>query len=233
MVAAAITGGVFWLLLSVPESSAFALLLSASLLLVLTLLTGYAASVVLSVAGGTRVAASIGRGVRGLPGFLLGVALFAALWLVTTSIEGQWALHAGEIDALFLRNAGTSKTAWVHTSMAWALWIVRWGVGLSLVCGAAAAGVTRAGVARGVRLALSPLTLGAAVAALMAGYGLWSLVYWRPKGLPPTTAELAFVSAKLSLLFLVAAVVVSLMLHVFARTIAPRASSARAVSSLT
>ena len=38
---AAATGGAFWLLLNVPESNALALLLSATLVLILALLAGY------------------------------------------------------------------------------------------------------------------------------------------------------------------------------------------------
>ena len=223
MVGAAVAGGVFWLLLSVPESNVFALLLSALLVLLLTLLSGYVASVVLSVAGGLRVAPAAARGVRGLPGFLVGVALFAALWWVTSSIDQQWTLHRGEIDALFLRYIGTANTGWVHTAVAWTLWLVRWGVGLSLVCGTTAASVARAGLRRGVGVAFSPLPLGTSVAALVVGCGLWSLAYWHPKSLPANTVELVFVTAKLSVLFILAAVIVTLVFHAFARASAATA----------
>ena len=78
-----------------------------------------------------------------------------------------------------------------------------------------------------------PLPLGATVAGLLVGYGLWSLAYWRPNGLPANTMELLFVSVKLSALLLLGALISVLVLHTFARTAAPDAASARALNSQT
>ena len=233
VVGAAATGGVFWLLLNVPESNALALLLSAVLVLLLALFAGYTTSVVLAAADGVTVAEATTRGVRGLPGFLLGLVVFCALWLLTTSIESQWTLHAGEIDALFLRYAGTANSRWLHTSISWLLWLVRWGVGLAVICGVTTSRVKRQSVGRGFGLASSPLPLGATVAGLLVGYGLWSLAYWRPNGLPANTMELLFVSIKLSALSLLGALIVVLVLHVFARTASSGHSSVQALNSPT
>ena len=66
-------------------------------------------------------------------------------------------------------------------------------------------------------MAFSPLPLGASIAALVTGCGLWSLAYWRPKSLPANTVELVFVTTKLSLLFVLGAVIVTFVFHAFAR----------------
>jgi hypothetical protein len=231
IVGAAATGGVFWLLLNVPESNAFALALSAGLVVLLAILTGYTTSVVVAALNGATVVDATRRGLTGLPGFLLGLVVFCVLWFVTTTIDDQWTLHAGEIDALLLRYAGTANSRWLHTSISWLLWLVRWGVGLAVICGATTSRVKRQSVGRGFGLASSPLPLGATVAGLLVGYGLWSLVYWRPKGLPANTTELLFVSVKLSALLLLGALIVVLVLRTFARTAAPQDSSNRAINS--
>ena len=232
-VGAAATGGVFWLLLNVPESNAFALALSAVLAMLLAILAGYTTSVVVAALDGATVVDAAKRGPKGLPGFLLGLAVFCALWFVTVAIDDQWTLHSGEIDALLLRYAGTASSRWLHTSISWLLWLVRWGIGLAVICGVTTSRVKQQSVGRGFQLASSPLPLGATVAGLLVGYGLWSLVYWRPKGLPANVAELLFVSVKLSALVLLGALIVVLVLRTFARTAAPEGSSARSLNSPT
>ena len=233
IVGAAATGGVFWLLLNVPESNAFALALSAGLVVLLAFLTGYTLSVVAAALDGATVGGAARRGPSGLPGFLLGLTVFCALLFVSVAIDDQWTLHSGEIDALLLRYAGTANSRWLHTSISWLLWLVRWGIGLAVICGVTTTGVKRLGVGRGFGLASSPLPLVATVAGLLAGYGLWSLVYWRPNGLPSNTAELLFVSVKLSALSLLGALIVVLVLHTFVRTAAPEAPSVSTLNSPT
>jgi len=220
---AALTGGAYWALLSVPESNVLALALSALLVVLIVLLAGYALSVALGVAAGSSLGRALGEGVRGVMGFLVGGVAFVALWYLTTTIDSQWTQHAGEIDALFLRYAGTARTAWLHASVAWLLWLIRWGLGAALIAGATTTQVTRGSIGRGLRLGLSLAPLGATLVALLSAYGLWALVYWRPKGLPADSAEVAFVSAKLAALLLANAVIAACVCHVFARSANARA----------
>lgn len=234
IVGAAATGGVFWLLLNVPESNAFALALSAGLVVLAAVLTGYTVSVVVATLDEATVVDAARRGFNGLPGFLLGLAVFCALWYVTNTIDGQWTLHSGEIDALLLRYAGTANTRWLHTSISWLLWVVRWGIGLAVVCGVTTSRVKRLSVGRGFGLASSPLPLGSTVAGILVGSeGFWSLAYWRPKGLTADKAEVLFVSVKLSALLLLGAMIVVLVLHTFVRSAAAGDSSGRSLNSPT
>ncbi len=216
---AALAGGAYWELLRVPESNVLALLLSTLLVVLGALIVGVTTGTVIALAGGEARRTAVARGVRALPGFLLGtVALLALVW-VTGAIGDQWVLHRGEIDALFLRYAGTDRTAGLHTGIGWLMWLLRWGLGLAAVA-AATAGMAAArgnGAVRGLGGALAPLPLGTTVLALLAGWGLWSFVYWRPNGMTADLTELAFVSVKLGALFLAGAVLVVLVLHVFAR----------------
>ncbi|MFN7983705.1 MAG: hypothetical protein U0Q11_17800 [Vicinamibacterales bacterium] len=220
MAGAALTGGAYWALLNVPESNVLALAFSALLVVLIAVIAGYALSVALSAASGSSIGQAVQEGVRGVPGFLTGGIVFVVLWYLTTSIDAQWTEHAGEIDALFLRYAGTAHTAWLHTTVGWVLWLIRWGVGAAVVAGATTTSVTRGSIGRGLSLSVSPLPLGATLLALFVAYELWAFVYWRPKGLPADSAELAFVSAKLAVLAVVNAVLVAIVCHVFTRAAA-------------
>lgn len=223
IVGAAVAGGAYWELLRVPESNVLALLLSALLVMLVVVVAGVTVGTVIALAGGQPLRSALTRGVRALPAFLLGAFVLLALVWLTGAIGDQWALHRGEIDALFLRYAGTDRTAGVHTGIEWLMWLLRWGLGLAAIA-AATAGVAAAreragaaGAVRGLGGAWSPLPLGATLLALLAGWGLWSIVYWRPKGMTADITELAFVSVKLGALVLAGAVLVVLVLHVFAR----------------
>ena len=200
LVGSAAAAGAFWSLLNVPESNVLALATSAVLLLLTAFISAVTLSVALETAAGVSISAAVRRALRGVPGFLVGFVLFAALWYVTTSIDNLWALHRGEIDALMLRYAGTANTGWIHTGATWFLWLVRWGVGLAIVCAATAGAMNHLGAVRGMSTAFSLVPLGATIAALVAGRGLWWIANWRPMRLIVTTSELVFVSTKLTLL---------------------------------
>ena len=113
-----LAGLAYWELLRVPESNVIALLLSAALVLAGTLVVGITVGTVVALAGGAPARSALARGVRALPGFLIGALVLLALVWLTGSIGEQWTLHRGEIDALFLRYAGTDRTAGVRSSIA-------------------------------------------------------------------------------------------------------------------
>ena len=198
-----LAGAATWGLLNVPESSVPALLLSAVLVPVVL---GLTTSVVLGITGGLSLPVAARRALPGLRGFAAGLVVLGLLWVVTTRLVDLWVEHAGEIDALFLRYAGTASTAWLHTSVGWLLWLLCWGVGLAAIVGATRAAVHEQSVLTGLGRAFSVRVLGTAIGALLVGYALWSVVFWRPKGLPDNSAELMFVGAKLLVLYLVATV---------------------------
>ncbi|MGC4083428.1 MAG: hypothetical protein QM736_15290 [Vicinamibacterales bacterium] len=207
LVGAAVTAGAYWALLNVPESNALALTLSALLAVLVVALAGMTTAVVLSHAEDQGIGATLRQAPRRLPMFLVGAMVFCVLWWITTSIESQWTLHRGEIDALFLRYAGTAKTSAVHTTVSWLLWLVRWGLGLAIVVAATAGRPT---------LALSLRPLAITVLALAVGWALALGVYWRPRTMSGGVTELAFVALKLGSLTIVAAALVVAVLGVFA-----------------
>ncbi|MGE3958738.1 MAG: hypothetical protein AB7H96_18640 [Vicinamibacterales bacterium] len=211
-----LVGGSYWGLLNVPESTVLALVLSALLATLTVLLIGLTNAVVLAHFAGTPLRRSVLHAARRLPAFLLGLAAFTAVWWFTSFVEAQWTLHNGEIDALFLRHAGTANTGWMHASVDWAMWLLRWVLGVAVV---------EALTAGQPGLALSGRTLGALVLALIAATGIAKAASWRPDGLPPATAELIFVGVKLGALAVASAIVAAGVLAVFARAARPRPSA--------
>lgn len=205
---AALAGATFWGLINVPESNVLALALSLLLVIITVLIVGLATGTVAGHAGGRSLRDAASSSLGRLPMFLAGAAVCGALWWLTSFIEGQWSLHSGEIEALFLRYAGTSNTAWLFTTVAWVLWLVRWGLGLAAV---AALTVGRP------RLVVAAKPLGATVLALLAGWALSFGIYWRPKAVPANSAEMVFALLKFGVLALAAAALVVGVLTLFAR----------------
>lgn len=198
----------FWGLINVPESNVLALALSLLLVIITVLIVGVTAGVVTGHAGGRALREAVPWAVRRLPMFVAGVMVFAALWWFTAFVEGQWSLHSGEIEALFLRYAGTSNTGWLFTAVTWVLWLVRWGIGLAVVT---------ALTLGSPRLLVSLRPLGATVLALLAGWALWLGVYWRPRSLPANYAEVIFTLVKFGVLAMAGAALAVGVITVFAR----------------
>jgi hypothetical protein len=215
-IGAAATVALYLALLNVPEANVTSLLLSAALVLLIVLAAGLTAGLAAALpAHGWR--AALRRAAGGMPAFIAGLLVFAALFMGLNRLESWWGLHRGEVDAMLLPYIGTRSTAPLHAAFAWLLWLVRWVLGLSLVLGpvvAAAGGSAR----RGIRLALAAVPLVAmTLAAIILSQGVWRIVYWRPEGLPATSLEVPFVAAKLIVLYLVAAIVVGMVIGVYRR----------------
>ena len=215
-IGAALTVALYLALLYVPEANVTSLLLSAVLVLLIVLAAGLTAGLAAALpAHGWR--AALRRAAAGMPAFITGLILFAALYVLLDQLEAWWRLHRGEVDAMLLPYIGTRSTAPLHAAVAWLLWLVRWGVGLSLVLGlvvAATGGRSR----RGIRLALAAVPLVTmTLAAIVLSQGVWRIVYWRPDRLPATSLEVAFVAAKLIVLYLVAVIVAGVVIGVYRR----------------
>jgi len=214
-----LAGALYWALLNVPESSALALALSASLVpLIIGTTAATTAGAVMIANGATRdtwrrMGAAIG-------GFVIGLAIFAVLWWITGSAETWWENHRGEVDALFLRYGGITRTAWVHQTVAWFTFLTRWALGLSIVTGLVVAGATGGGrtLGRGLRGSVRLASLAATlVGVVIVTDGLWRLVLWRPRRLPPTWMEPAFVTIKLAVLYALAVAIAAFVLGVHRR----------------
>lgn len=205
----AITGGLYWLLLNVPESTVAALVASLLLALAAAACAGITTGAAAALAHGMSPRQAFACGVSTLPHFAVGLAVGGALWWLTGAAALTWDASRGEIDALAIRYLGTDRTQPVHAAADWLLWLVRWGLGLSLLCGLTTAASlppderrTPRGFSAGLRAGVAVVSLSAVVVAVVVvAEGLWRLAYWRPSGLPASSAEILFVAAKLAGLY--------------------------------
>jgi hypothetical protein len=209
----------FWALLQVPESSAWTLALSAGVASAIVVVALWVTGGILLAwhpeIGPLRAFASgLGRGLAVTAGALL----FAAIWELTSAALAWHAAHAGEIDASIIARTGNPNTAWLHRTVIWTIWIIRWGPGLtlslSLAGWMAARGASSLGSADWIRAAFHPKRWSV-VLALAALFVMlpWHFVYWRPAHLN-VAMEPWFVGAKLGLLMLIGAVAWALMIRV-------------------
>lgn len=217
----ACTGAAYWGLLNVPESNVLALVMSALLVLLVAAAAGVSLAMSIAKGEGMSAGAAARRSASALPFFLLGLAVFGVLWLATTTFDAWWIAHRGEVDALALRYAGFTNTSPLHAAITWTTWLLRWGLGLSVVAGLVAMATLRGAVApgAGLRLSIAPLPLAATIAGLLlTTQVLWRAAAWRPEDLPPTSVEVYFAGAKLGLLYVLGAIVAATVLAVFRRT---------------
>jgi hypothetical protein len=211
--------GLFWNLLQVPESSAWMLGLSAALVLAIFV-------ALLWVTGGVLLAwhpqiSPIRAFVSGLSAsvaVVAGALLFGAIWWATDAALTWHAAHAGEIDAVIIARTGVSNTAWLHRTIVWAIWLLRWGPGLtlalSLAAWIAASGTASIRAAGWIRAALHPRRWAIVVALVALCFMLpWRYVYWRPAHVS-VTMEPWFVGVKLGAMVLLASIAWALMIRI-------------------
>lgn len=208
----------FWALLNVPESTVMSLVLSVLLLVAATLCVGITTGLTLALSQHLTLSASLRRAIAALPGFLLGLLVCGLLWWATARFDLWWMRTRGEVDALVLRYLGTARTEPLHVAVPFLSWTVRWVLGLSVVAALTSAALSDDGrsIGRGLRLAIRPRLLAAALLALLVGgEGLRRLAYWRPSGLPASSVEIAFAILKLGVLYAAAIGMATIVLQLY------------------
>lgn len=206
----AVLGGLYWLLLQVPESNA--LMLACSALVVITLVYGAGLVELMPLrAVGASAPMGLALGVAARRAWLViaPLAVFAVIWWATGLAQDRATGSAGEIDAWFIARLGWTKTSWFHMTIHVALAFGRYAIGVAL-----AAAMLAAIAAGGMKaLAGGPWLLGAlrwrylllVAGAMIVGFALPShALYWRPASLPDTWMQPAFAVAKLLVLYVVA-----------------------------
>ncbi len=202
-VGCAVAAALFWALINVPESNVLMLTLSGILALGVFATLGLTIGGAASLAAGAVPGTTTRRAVAALPRFAAGLVVFALLWWITDGAERWWTLHRGEVDAVFIRYGNITSTRRLHETVFWMIWLVRWGLGCSVVAALVAAGSDgwRAWV-RGLRasIRLAPLVT-ASMAAVVLSEAVWRIVYWMPKSLPVSWIEFVFAGLKLIVLY--------------------------------
>jgi len=221
------TFAAYWAFLNTPESSAPMLALSAALALLAFGLAGITVNGVL-LAWATRGSpGSLGRAIRGLSGFAIATSLVVALWWAVSSAVSAVDARHGEISAWFIARMGWADVRWLFAATAWiGIWlraIVAPLISLSFLSALIGAERQAGDAARAVRRALSPLRLVRATCwgALLVAVPWVYLAPWRPRSLPASSIEPAFVAVKL--------IVVALVMATGAALVAREASLAAGV----
>jgi hypothetical protein len=201
--------GLFWLLLSIPESNVATLAGSALLVVMMALLFGWVEAVgVLAWSGGMPARELPRRAIRTTAGVWLGAALFVVVSYLVAHAGVWWRDHQGETDAWLMVRLGWTNTGTLHAGVRGLLAFVRF-VGLSLALSLASAIIT-AGFqairhARWAREGVRPLRLLTIAAILIVFVWLpWRGVNWRPTWVTPNWEEAAFVAVKLGVIYLIA-----------------------------
>jgi hypothetical protein len=228
-------GGLYWLLLNVPESNVLALGTSALLLLLIVIGLG-----IVDVTGlvwlhpDRTLRAALGRSLRALPVFLLALALWFVINWIAGAIEIRYEARTGEITAWFIAKFNWTRTNWVHRLIPLLIDGIRYVLGVSLVVSLIAAATMDGFVAifrpRWLLRALSPGSLVIIAVSITALIWLpWQYVYWRPAAIPANVAEVLFNGIKLGIIGLLAHVGWALVLWAPQRHNTPDRPAQRAI----
>lgn len=205
LVGSALTAGVYWTFLITPESTVWTVMASALLALAALLMAGLTASGAIALLMDGPSMAGVRRAFRAVAGVIPAALIVFVLWWVTTHAEAWVAMRSGQIDAFFIARFGWADVSWlfraVHRAAQWGRWVLGALLALSLMAGFVAAGWSALGQAAWLKRAVRPRTLVAATFWFVVLIALpWMyLVPWRPKQLPASSVEFAFIVVKLSI----------------------------------
>lgn len=211
-----LTGASYWAFLKTPESTIWALMLSAVLAIVSLALLAIAVNGAIAAWSSDSTRHTMRGAAARIPAIVPAALIVAIGWWLVSRATGWVAAHSGEISAWFIARFGWSDVSALFSAINWAGWWVRWlllpMIALSLVAGT-------------IRRGVSPLRLAIATnwfLLLVAAPWVY-LAPWRPAGLPPTWVEPAFIALKLAAAALLMAAGVALIIREAAR--APSRSS--------
>lgn len=219
LIGAAVTASVYWAFLITPESTVWALVLSALLALLALALVGLTANGAIAMWTNGASIAGIRRAARQIPAIVPAALLVWLSWWIAGRIDTWVAIQSGEINAWFIARFGWDDMSWLFTGIRWFTTWLRWVMSsllaLSLMAGMAAVGWRAAAQAAWVRRALRPRAILLATVWFVALIVLpWTyLVPWRPQWLPPTSAEFTFIVVKLSISAILIAVGAALIVY--------------------
>jgi hypothetical protein len=204
LIGSAITAGVYWGFLVTPESTIWALMVSALLAIVALAMIGLTANGALVILSHGVSAAGLRRALASIPSVVPAAFIVLLVWWLTSRAETWIALRTGAINAWFIARFGWDDVSWLFSGARylaeWFRWVISALLALSLMAGVAAVGWQTIAEVAWLRRALRPRAMLAATLWFVALIALpWMfLVPWRPRNLPPSSIEFAFIVAKLS-----------------------------------
>ena len=219
LVGAAISGGVYWAFLTTPESTVWALITSAVLAVVVLILLGFTITGAIAILSNGLTRVTIVRALRAIPSILPALVVVLIIWWITIRAETWIGMRNGQINAWFIAQFGWADVSWLfrlirYTAM-WFRWIIASMLALSLMTGFVLVGIRALAQFAWLRRALRPRALVLCTLVFIVLIALpWKyLVPWRPAGLPTTSIEIAFITAKLSLAAVMGAIAIALIIR--------------------
>jgi hypothetical protein len=206
----AFLGLLYWLLLQIPESNVFMLVSSVAVAIAMVFWAGAVqAAALFGWQDGATPAGVTGAALRRAAWIVPPLVVFAVIW-IATDYAYQWlSAYRGEIDAWFIAKGGWTNMEWLHTTLGWVVWFVRFGCGVSLgaalLAGLMKAGARTVASVSWLARAFDWKNLALTTIVLFVGWWLpWRFVVgWRPASLPVSWVQPAFASLKLGLVFVV------------------------------
>lgn len=223
LVGGAITAGVYWLFLITPESTVWTLIASAVLALAALLMAGFTAAGTIAIWSDGPSTAGVRRAARAIPAAIPAALIVWGLGWLATFANNWITLRSGPINAWFIAQFGWDDVSWLFTTIRYAILWVRWVLAavlaFSLIAGVVSIGWPALRQTAWLRRALRPRTLAVVSfwAVVMIALPWAYLVPWRPKQLPASSMEFAFIVAKLS----VSAIVLGIGAALIAREATP------------
>jgi hypothetical protein len=205
LVGAAISAGLYWTFLNTPESTVWALAASAVLIVLALVVGAVTINIVIDTWSHGPSPAGLRRAVAALPSVIPALIIVLVLWWLTMTGERWVAMRSGQISAMFIARFGMADVSWLFSGVryvaVWCRWVVAALLAFSLMTGFLSVGWAALRQPAWLRRALHPRAIIVATVTFVALVVLpWMyLVPWRPSGLPATSAELAFITTKLSL----------------------------------
>lgn len=212
LIGSALTAGVYWLFLITPESTVWTLIASALLAFAALLMAGFTASGAIAMWSYGASAAGIRRAARAIPASIPAAVIVWALGWLATFATNSIAMRSGVINAWFIAQFGWDDVSWLFTTIRftilWFRWVLSAVLAFSLIAAVVSTGWPALGHAAWLRRAFRPRTLVAVTFWAIVLIALpWAyLVPWRPKQLPASSIEFAFIVAKLSISAIVLAI---------------------------
>lgn len=204
LVGSVLTAAIYWAFLITPESTVWTLVAQAILALIALALAGLTASGAIAMWWPGASLAGVKRAVQAIPGVIPAAVIVWVIWWIAHRAEVWITMRSGQINAWFIARFGWDDMSWLFTAIGiaadWFRWVIAALLALSLMAGFVAIGWRTLAEAAWLWRALRPRAIAAATlwfGALIALPWLY-LLPWRPENLPPTSIELAFIVAKLS-----------------------------------
>ncbi len=216
---ASISGGLYWTFLNTPESTVWALAASAVLVVLALSAAAVTVNIVIDTWSHGPSTAGLRRAVAALPSVIPALVIVLVLWWLTMTVERWVAMRSGQISAVFIARFGMSDVGWLFSAVryiaVWCRWVIAALLAFSLMAGFLSVGWAALRQPAWLRRALNPRAVIVATVTFVALVVLpWMyLVPWRPSGVPATSAELAFIAAKLSLSALLFALGVAIIIR--------------------